>query len=97
MTTFHLVFAAVAVSASLLATVAAHARDATRQAVPPTQPAPYAIPNPYAVPPPAAPSMGDRTGDAYATGFAIGLGTALINKQREDEPKRQQEPGAARR
>ena len=97
MTTFHLVLAALAASTSLLAAVSAHARDANRQAVPPTQPAPYAIPNPYAAPSAAAPSTGNRAGDAYATGFAIGLGTALINKQSEDEAKRQHEPGAARR
>lgn len=45
------------------------------------------IPNPYA---PAAPSR-DRAGDAYATGFAIGLGTALMQKQAEDERRRRAE------
>lgn len=68
----------------------AAARDVSR----PVQSAPtspLAIPNPYAPPAPAAPTTGDRAADAYSMGFAIGLGTALINKQREDELKRQQQ------
>ncbi len=79
---------ALAVSALLsgLAPHAATARDASRSVAPAAQSSPQAIPNPYAAPAPA-----DRAGDAYATGFAIGLGTALINKQREDELKRQQQ------
>lgn len=92
-----LILAAATALTSLFAAMTAHARDATRQPVPPTQAVPYAIPNPYAAPAPAAPSTGSRAGDAYATGFAIGLGTALINKQREDEMKRLHEQGAARR
>ncbi len=75
---------------------AAQARDAAQpQAARPAQspPAARVIPNPYA----PAPAASDRAGDAYATGFAIGLGTALINKQHEDERKRQQEQAGARR
>lgn len=68
----------------------ASARDGSRPAAPVTQTWPHAIPNPYAAPVVPAPSTGNRASDAYATGFAIGLGTALINKQREDELKRQQ-------
>ena len=48
--------------------------------------APSAIPNPYA--PAAAPA--NAATDAYATGFAIGLGSALISKQLEEERRRQQ-------
>ena len=88
---------ATALTSLLFAAMTAHARDAARQPVPPTQPAPYAIPNPYSGPVFAVPSTGNRAGDAYATGFAIGLGTALINKQHEDEAKRVHEQGAARR
>jgi hypothetical protein len=69
---------------------AVSARDAARPSASATQQAPHAIPNPYAAPVTAAPPPGDRAADAYATGFAIGLGTALINKQREDDLKRQQ-------
>jgi hypothetical protein len=78
---------ALAVSALLSGLVchAAIARDASRPAGPATQTSPQAIPNPY-----AAPAKADRAGDAYATGFAIGLGNALVHKQREDELKRQQ-------
>lgn len=68
------------------------ARDASRPAAAATPTSPHAIPNPYAAPAAAAaPATRDRAADAYSTGFAIGLGTALINKQREDELKRQQQ------
>ncbi len=70
---------------------AVSARDASRPASAATPTSPHAIPNPYAAPAAAAPSTRDRAADAYSTGFAIGLGTALINKQREDELKRQQQ------
>ena len=52
---------------------------------------PYAAPNPYAPAPlaqPAPTAASDRAADAYATGFAIGLGTALITKQQSDDVKR---------
>lgn len=68
---------------------AAFARDGTRQTAPVTQTAPRVIPNPYAAPVAVTPATGDRAADAYSTGFAIGLGTALINKQHEDDLQRQ--------
>lgn len=70
---------------SMAASGSAVARDASRPA---SQTPAHAIPNPYAPPAPAAPSSGNRTTDAYSMGFGIGLGTALINNQREDEAKR---------
>ncbi len=80
-----------------LGATAVQARDAAQpHAARPAQPPPPAarvIPNPYA----PAPIASDRAGNAYATGFAIGLGAALIDKQHEDERKRQQEQAGARR
>ncbi len=73
---------------AMAAADAAFARDASR---PVSQTPAYVIPNPYAPPAPAAPSSGNRAADAYSMGFGIGLGTALINKQREDEARRQSE------
>lgn len=98
MTKIARILAAVGLTALLVPT-AAQARDATRQPVPPGQTPPYVIPNPYMPAPQAAPSTGNRAADAYATGFAIGLGSVLLNKQREDEVKRQheQQQGAPRR
>lgn len=71
------------------------ARDLANPYAAPAQPAPpvRVIPNPYA---PATASP-DRSSDAYATGFAIGLGTALINKQADDERKRDPKPATERR
>lgn len=85
MTKVHVIIALATSLSALLAAVAANARDGQRQPVPVGQTPPTAIPNPY-----AAPATGNRAADAYSMGFAIGLGTALINKQREDELKRQQ-------
>ena len=48
---------------------------------------PYAAPNPYAPAQPAPAAASERAADAYATGFAIGLGTALINKQNAEAGK----------
>ena len=81
------------VAIALCCTERAEARDANRSSGYHT-PA-HTIPNPFAAPQSGSPS--DRAGDAYATGFAIGLGTALITKQREDEAKRLREQSAPRR
>lgn len=86
-----------AVSLVLVVTAApAVARDAGRsvRAAPSPEPGTpaRAILNPYQ-PRPAAPgaTSADRAGDAYATGFAIGLGSALIAKQKADEAKRREQ------
>ena len=73
--------------------VAADDLSKSRRAAPPatslpTAANPYAAPNPCAPAQPASVAQSERAADAYATCFAIGLGTALINKQREDEDRR---------
>lgn len=80
-----------AVFTAVLIVSPAAVRDGNRPA-PTYNTPPHAIPNPYAAPQPSARSSGDRAADAYSMGFAIGLGTALINRQREEEAKQQKAP-----
>lgn len=89
MTTTRFACAVTGLFATLVVSDAAQARDASRNPVLPGQTAPQAIPNPYLPTPRALPSTGDRAADAYATGFAIGLGSVLLNRQRPDEVKRE--------